>query len=116
MAAPSRAGATGPDIALQPSSVDETLGMIYDFSGFTSGVFYVVPTGTVTSGVVTIEESYAANYTGAWSTISASAAIGTGVQQALHLNVSANAYKFVRCRISTAIGGGGTVSVYFFRN
>ncbi len=109
---------TGPmfAVALETASADETLGMQFDFSRFVSGVFYIVPADTVTSGVVTIEESAIANYTGTWSTITASATIATGAQQALHLNVAANSYKYVRARISTAIGGGGTVKVYLQAN
>lgn len=114
MAAPG----TGPVLilVLDSASADETLGKQIDFSRFGSGVFYVVPTGTVTSGVVTVEESAIENYTGTWALVTASAAIGTDIQQALHMNVADNAYKWVRPRISTAIGGGGTVKVYLQAN
>ncbi len=110
--------ASGPIFitALETASTDETLGYQIDMSRFGSAVFYIVPAGTVTSGVVSIEESAVKDYQGTWSLVTASAAIGTDAQQALHLNVAANSYKWVRARISTAIGGGGTVKVYLQAN
>ncbi len=110
--------ASGPIFitALETASADETLGVQVDMSRFGSGVFYIVPAGTVTSGVVSIEESAIANYTGTWSLVTASGTVATDAQQALHLNVAANSYKYVRARISTAIGGGGTVKVYLQAN
>lgn len=101
---------------LNAETVDETASLPVDCSGFPHVTIYVTGTGTTSSGVVTIEEAfipaatYAASYTGTWSvltTVNASDVTG-GAQKAVHLAVSA--YASVRTRISTVIGGGGSVS------
>ncbi|HEX7936766.1 MAG TPA: hypothetical protein VF573_27345 [Paraburkholderia sp.] len=95
---------------------DETLGQRVDCSGRPNIVIYAKGTDTTSSGVITIEEcdynpAVEQDYTGTWSsiaTVNASDVTG-GAQKAVHLALGA--YGFVRARISTAIGGGGSVSV-----
>jgi hypothetical protein len=97
------------------TATDETLGVPIDMRRLSSGVFYIIPNGTVSAGVVTIEEAPYSNYGGTWALITASATLATGVLQAAHLNVAANAYGWVRARISTAVSAG-TVTVHFVGN
>lgn len=102
---------------LNAQTVDETTSDPVDCSGFSSIVIYVTGAGVTSSGVVTIEEAdmnpvtlASAPYTGTWSsltTVNASDVSG-GVQKAVHLAVGA--YGYVRTRISTVIGGGGSIS------
>lgn len=110
---------------LTAQSADETLGPWIDVRGKTSLTFYCTSTGTTSSGVVSFEEAapsatfsnqstvtdvFGAS-TGNYSvitTVNASTFTG-GAQVAVH--PARAAYCFVRARISTAIGGGGTVSV-----
>lgn len=104
-------------------SADETYGPWVDVSGRAYVVFYITGVGTTSSGVITIEETAptdlsvtpvlpsspqdVAGYAPV-TTYNASNVTG-GLQGAVHL--PAAAYCFVRARISTVIGGGGTISV-----
>lgn len=69
--------------------------------------------GTISTGVVTIEEAYwkpgQPEFAGTWSTITtiSGASLTTGAQQTVHVLGSAWA---VRARISTAIAGGGSIT------
>lgn len=96
------------------ATADETTSAWVDVRGRTHIVLYVSGLGTTSSGVLTFEESLpsAAN---AWpatassiSTLNA-ADVSAGVCKAVHLTVGG--YGFVRARISTVIGGGGTITV-----
>ncbi len=78
-------------------------------------------TGTTSSGVVTIEEAYYdadhgdPTYGGTWApiaTVNASDVTG-GKQQVTH---AAGSFWAVRCRVSTTIGGGGSVTVVAWGN
>lgn len=88
-----------------------------DASDFESMTFYLVSTGTTSSGTVILEEADwdphgGTPYSGTWSaiaTINASTFTG-GAQVGYHVQAP-TAYGFVRARIGTSIGGGGTVSV-----
>lgn len=88
----------------------------FDASSYTYLTFYLQSNGTTSSGVVTLEEAESGTpaggqYTGTWSTITtvnASSFTG-GAQLAYH--VQGSAFSHVRARISTVIGGGGTVTV-----
>lgn len=78
-------------------------------------VFYVQGDGTTSGGTMKIEEAMYdpadGVYSGTWSQIGSDiAASGLSGQSAYH--VSPNAYGFVRFRISGAITGGGTVTVW----
>ena len=106
------------------STADETYGTWVNVSGCAYVVFYITGVGTTSSGVITFEEcapvdlsidppvipsgpqdiaGYAPITTYNASNVTA------GLQGAVHL--PAAAYCFVRARISTVIGGGGTISV-----
>lgn len=107
-------------------SADETLGPWIDVRGKANVTFYVTGNGTTSSGVISYEEAAPKDMgvnggvnpppvfgatTGGYSLISTSNAsdVTGGLQQAVHLPVKS--YFYVRARISTAIGGGGTISV-----
>jgi hypothetical protein len=101
---------------LANQTVDETVSDWVDVRGYKWLTVYVIGTGTTTSGVITIEEAdidprvFAAGATSTASvcdTVNASTVDG-GLQSAIHMDVGA--YAYVRTRISTAIGGGGSVS------
>lgn len=103
-------------------TADETLGPWIPVLGCANVVFYITANGTTSSGVITIEECAPENMantpfipfgatTDAYSsvtTVNASTVSGDK-QVALHIT-NAN-YFFLRARISTAIGGGGSISV-----
>lgn len=99
-------------------SDDETLGPWIPVSGYANVAFYISGSGTTSSGVISIEEAAPlfpsgpvfGAATGGYSvitTVNASDVTG-GLQKAVHIGPTAAA--FVRSRISTAIGGGGTVT------
>lgn len=96
---------------------DETIGIALDARGAEHITFTVQGNGTTSSGVVTIEEAVYDPlkdpvFTGTWSTITTVNAsdVTGGQQKAVHL--ATGTYGFVRPRISTVIGGTGTVSVF----
>ncbi len=105
-------------------SADETYGAWVDVSGCAYIVFYVTGVGTTSSGVITFEEcaptdlsvtpvipsspQNGVNGYPAITTFNASN-VTAGLQGAVHLPSAA--YCFVRARISTVIGGGGSISV-----
>jgi hypothetical protein len=102
---------------LSAQTADETTSDPVDCTPYGAVSVYVIGTGTTSSGVVTIEEAdmnpahlAADPYTGTWSeiaTVNASDVSGSK-QKAVHL--PRGAYAFVRTRISTVIGGGGSIS------
>ena len=103
-----------PLLSLQ--TVDETASDWIDVRGYKYLTVYVIGTGVTTSGVITIEEAdidprvFAAGVVGTASvidTVNASTVDGS-LQSAIHLDVGA--YAYVRTRISTVIGGGGSIS------
>lgn len=103
-------------LSMTASSDDETLGRPCDCQQAPYVTVWVKGVGTTSSGVITIEEAdydVAADgmYTGTWSPITTvnAADVSGGAQKAVHLTV-AN-YRWLRPRISTVIGGGGTVAV-----
>lgn len=109
---------------LPAAATDETLGLATLSPGYALNTFVIESYGVTSSGVITIEEAswgIADNdYSGSWSaitTVNASdvntgSATGTA-QKFVHVSSTANAY--VRPRISTAIGGGGTITVYLLQ-
>lgn len=103
-------------------SADETLGPWIDVRGRPYITFYVSSVGTTSSGVITFEECAprliaeqppvpfgvtTAGYSSI-TTMNASDVSG-GLQKAIHITNAG--YFFVRARISTVIGGGGTITV-----
>ena len=100
---------------------DETISQPVDVEGRTSVTFYVTGTGTTSSGVVTLETSMPVgsatnpqevqDYAGTWSAITTvNASDVTGGQQKF-VSISPSAFSRVRARVSTVIGGGGSISV-----
>lgn len=90
-------------------------GTAVDISKAYSATIYCDGTGTVSTGVITIEESRDTAYTGTWSsltTITASTLTG-GADAAVHLN---GVYIAVRARISTTVTGGGSVTCELLAN
>lgn len=67
-------------------------------------------TGTIASGVISIEEADNAEYAGTWSVIQTINAVDLtgGADKAVHIDSIISA---IRARISTPIGGGGSVTV-----
>ena len=110
---------TGPFLTkmIDAQSADETQAAPVLCLGYTYLSAVVQGTGTTSSGVLTIEQAaYDGNkepaYGGTWSTITTlNASDVTGGAQKFYQFTPA-AYGWVRLRISTVIGGGGTVSVY----
>jgi hypothetical protein len=101
---------------------DETLGPWIDVRGCANVVFYITGSGVTSSGVITFEEAAPKDLsaqapvvfgatTAAYSSITTNNAsdVDGGKQKAVHITVAA--YCFVRARISTVIGGGGSISV-----
>lgn len=116
-------GGFGYTALLKDQTVDETTSKWVDVRGRQLITFYVSGTGTTSSGVITLEECLAVGdpananqeplqyYPGTASPIyDVNASDVTGdKQKAIH--VSPASYGFVRARISTVIGGGGSISV-----
>lgn len=105
-------------------SADETLGQWINARGFGNISFAITGTGTTSSGVITFEECQAVKdtfplvppgeATGSFSVISSlttnASDVSGGAQKVVHAPPNV-AYEFVRARISTVIGGGGTITV-----
>lgn len=106
---------------LTNQTVDETTSPPMKVLGYPYVTFYVTGTGTTSSGVITLETSdfnpsNASAYTGTWSPITTvNASDVTGGAQKM-VSVTTAAYSQVRARISTAIGGGGSISVVAVAN
>ena len=93
---------------LDAVSADETTSTAIPVNSFVNFSIYVEWGSSTNAGVITIEEAYAPNYTGTWSsigTVTWSAASSTDV---FHQRGS---FRALRVRVSTAVGGGGTVTV-----
>jgi len=77
--------------------------------------FIVKGTGTITSGVISIEEAATPDYTGTWSLISAvnGTDVTAGATKVVHVS---SIFSAIRARISTNIGGGGSVNVTYKGN
>jgi len=98
---------------------DETTSQPVNLKGRTDITLYISGDGTITSGVVTLEESLplinqpseGQPYGGTWSSITTinAATVTAGAQVAVHFDHAS--YGYVRARVSTAIGGGGSVTV-----
>lgn len=106
-------------VSLDAKIDDETFGVPVNCAGYPYLTAYITGNGTTSSGVITFEEadwdpsvaSQIYSVAGGWSsitTVNASDVTG-GLQKAVHFPVGA--YAFIRPRISTVIGGGGSVTV-----
>ena len=103
---------------------DETLGQWIDVRGEPYLVFYCTSAGTTSSGVISFEEAAPKDFssaeepapvfgaaTGNYSVITTVNASTFSSDAQLAVHVTNAAYCYVRARVSTVIGGGGTVSV-----
>lgn len=122
------AGNYGPKriVCIEAKSADETIGVATPAPGYGLQTYVLQSNGVTSSGVITFEEASwgpnlagapAQDYGGTWSviaTVNASdvdttSATGSA-QKFIHIAATAGAH--TRPRISTVIGGGGTVSVF----
>lgn len=109
-------------VVMPAATADETLGNATPASGYGLQTYVVQGDGVTSSGVITFEEASwnpatTLIYTGSWSAITTVNAsdVNTGAadgsaQKFVHIAATAGA--FTRPRISTIIGGGGTISVF----
>lgn len=104
------------------ATVDETTSKWIDVSAYPHITFYLKGVGTISSGVLTIEEAdfdplteREPGLTGSTITTINAADVTGGAQKGYHCPAP-SAYAFVRARISTAIGGGGDLSVVLRAN
>ena len=89
-------------------SADETTSVAMPVNANVDFSVYAEWGSSTNAGVLTIEEAYDPTYTGVWSsigTITWSAASSTDV---FH---QTGAFRALRVRVSTAVGGGGTLTV-----
>ena len=96
------------------NKIDDETGVIVDVLGRTNITVYLQGTGTTSSGVITIEESCwipghesESNSWASVATVNASDA-SAGAQKVTRL--TAGSYSQLRIRISTVIGGGGSIT------
>ena len=91
-----------------------------DMQGFQNLTFYVTGEGTIDGGVITFSEAYfnpqaESNYSGTWSSIGTvnAADVTGGAQLAYHAGGAGGsfAYAQVKAEITSAVTGGGSVSV-----
>jgi len=69
---------------------------------------YVIWSGVLTAGAVTVETADETSYTGTWAALATVPFTSGGKQDVVALT---GAYRAIRARISTALAGGGNVSV-----
>lgn len=107
---------------LTAQTADETQSQPVDLRGYSNFTVFQTGAGTITSGVLTIEEAAydphaVGAYGGTWSSITTldPTQVSGGATQAYHA-ASDRAYSFVKARISTAIGGGGSLSAILVAN
>ena len=99
---------------LSAVSADETFSRPIDVRGYTHIAVYAIANGTVSSGAVTINEACVdpatdLPYSGTWVAVGSAISPSTGTVVVAHLTVAA--YSHLQARVSTAIGGGGSVTV-----
>ena len=102
---------------LENNTADETVRTPVPCLGCSNLTVYTLSAGTTSSGVLTVETASwdplsQQDNSATWSSIATINASDSsaGVYKATAL--TAGAYDFVRVRISTVIGGGGTISAW----
>jgi hypothetical protein len=102
---------------LRAETVDETASVPVNVLGYSNLSIYVIGADTTSSGVITIETAdydpaNAADqfYTDTWSPITTVNASDVSGDKQKVITISNIAYTWVRTRISTVIGGGGSIS------
>ncbi len=87
------------------AATETTVPEARNLTAFEAIVVYLIGTGEVSAGVVTIEEANSPDYAGTWSVIGT--VNGTTLANAtIAYHLPFSAYRFVRVRISTTIEGG----------
>ena len=89
-------------------SADETTSVAMPVNAFVNFSVYVEWGSSTNAGVVTIEEAYDPNSTGTWSAIGTVTWSAVSSTDVFHQRGS---FRALRVRVSTAVGGGGTVTV-----
>jgi hypothetical protein len=107
---------------LKNATADETISNWVDVRGKTHLVFYLSSSGTTSGGAISLEEMLPVGAPGgqvpglpfsgtnSLITTAINASTFTGGAQVAH-HATVGAYGWVRARVSTAITGGGSVSV-----
>lgn len=95
---------------LRAQTADETTSTPFFCLGYKEIAIYLTGTGTTSSGVITIETAETETYAGTWSSIATNNASDVTGGATKHIPLTDSAYLWVRTRISTAIGGGGSIS------
>ncbi len=110
---------TQPNVLISAQTATTASGIMLLYGQCARLTVAVEGTGTTSSGVVTIEEAYydpnGLVYAGTWgpiATVNASDVTG-GKQLVTHI---AGSFWAVRVRVSTTIGGGGSVTVVAWGN
>lgn len=108
---------TSPGVPLMAPSLiaaiaDETLGIPVDCSSTPYVTIWLESAGTTSSGVVTIEEARVPTFLGTWAPITDVNAsdVSGGLVKSVHL--PPGNYRWIRTRVSTVIGGGGSLSTF----
>jgi hypothetical protein len=112
------------EVLLFEQTADETTSRAINCLGYNNITMYVTGNGTTSGGVVTFEDaSWDASvfdateaYTGTWNPISTEDAADVTADKTVATRLTAGAYHWVRARISTAITGGGTLTVILVAN
>ena len=103
---------TEPRFLIDRATADETPSIPFQIlSGHTDACVTFTSEGTTSSGNILIEESDLPSYTGTWSQVATQTAAGFTGSAKLCTHVQFGAGLWVRARINTVIGGGGTVTV-----
>jgi hypothetical protein len=103
-------------VSLDAQTANATIGQYADCTGRPYVTVYVSGSNdTISSGVVTIEEADwdtndVSPYSGTWSAITTVTASDVSDNKVKAIHLGTTAYHFVRCRITTGIGGGGTIT------
>ena len=107
-------------VSLSAASASGAVGAAVNASEWGMVAVAIQGNGTVTSGVVTIEEAVyggmgsqntVPQYTGTWSTVTTvDCSSLSNAQTVIHLQRAA--FSHLRAHITTVIGGGGTVTAY----
>jgi len=110
----------GPQVLLNAQTVQDTAGVLF-IGGLAERVTIVLQsTGTTSTGVITLEEAYypvpETPYGGTWSTLTTvnASTFSGGKQVVIHI-VNYSIWS-LRVRISTVIGGGGSVTATAWAN
>jgi len=95
---------------INAASADETIGTISCDGNVSNLRFDIIGVGTTSSGVITLACAHDKTYAGTWSTlttVNASDVSGGAVKSVF----AQGCFDAIQARISTIIGGGGTITV-----